>query len=97
MASILIRFLFMIVALWLLRRFLGSLFGGARQASPKNNQPVATNNMVKDPVCGMYMDSRLAVRLENRKEDYYFCSEECRKKYLGKPGPGTETPNASSL
>jgi YHS domain-containing protein len=38
--------------------------------------------MVKDPVCGMYMDSRLAVRMEDRKEVVYFCSEECRKKYV---------------
>jgi YHS domain-containing protein len=40
--------------------------------------------MVKDPVCGMYMDSRLAIRVESRKEAFYFCSEECKNKYLEK-------------
>jgi len=38
--------------------------------------------MVKDPVCGMYMDSRLAVRLGNERKEFYFCSEDCKKKYL---------------
>ena len=51
--------------------------------------------MVKDPVCGMYMDSRLAVRLEGDKEVLYFCSEDCRKKYLKKPpDEGTARPAA---
>ena len=32
-----------------------------------NGAPMAEKTpAVKDPVCGMYMDSRLAVRLENR-------------------------------
>ncbi len=46
--------------------------------------------MVKDPVCGMYMDFRLAIPFENRKEAFYFCSEECKNKYLGKPTEGRE-------
>jgi YHS domain-containing protein len=38
---------------------------------------------VKDPVCGMYMDPRLAIRLRRQQEgDLYFCSEECRRRYL---------------
>jgi YHS domain-containing protein len=37
--------------------------------------------MVKDPVCGMYMDPRLAIRLPNRKGDIFFCSEACRRRY----------------
>jgi YHS domain-containing protein len=44
--------------------------------------------MVKDPVCGMYMDSRLAIRLENQSEAIFFCSEECRKKFLSKSAGG---------
>jgi YHS domain-containing protein len=38
--------------------------------------------MVKDPVCGMYMDSRLAVRFEEGGETVFFCSEECKSKFL---------------
>jgi YHS domain-containing protein len=38
--------------------------------------------MVKDPVCGMYMDPRLALRQEEKGELLFFCSEECRQKYM---------------
>ena len=33
----------------------------------------------------MYMDPRLAVRIENRNEIVYFCSEQCKKKFLQAP------------
>jgi len=82
MVSILLRIFLLIFALWLLRRFLGTFMGNSQKAKPKNSTAGSANYMVKDPVCGMYMDSRLAVRLERRKEEFYFCSEECKNKYL---------------
>jgi YHS domain-containing protein len=82
MVSILLRLLILILGLWLLRRILGKIFNPAGQQGSGKNTPAAPNNMVKDPICGMYMDSRLAVRLEDRKELVYFCSEECKGKYL---------------
>ncbi len=84
MGSILLRLIILIIVLWVLRRFLGSLLGRPKQSAGAPDPGGRPNNMVKDPVCGMYMDSRLAVRLENRKELFYFCSEECKNKYLGK-------------
>lgn len=46
--------------------------------------------MVKDPVCGMYMDSRLAVQVHSQDAVIYFCSEECKEKFLAQsPGEGT--------
>ena len=84
MYSILIRILVLILVLWLLRRFLGNILGAPKGPGTKDKPQEVPNNMVKDPVCGMYMDSRLAVRLENRKESFYFCSEECKNKYIGK-------------
>ena len=81
MASILIRLIFIILGLWLLRVVLAKVFGVSK---PPRSSETPSKNMVKDPVCGMYMDSRLAVRLQSRNEAFYFCSEECRNKYLGK-------------
>jgi YHS domain-containing protein len=43
--------------------------------------------MVKDPVCGMYMDPRLAVTHRKNGGVFYFCSEECKRKFLEIP-PG---------
>jgi YHS domain-containing protein len=41
--------------------------------------------MVKDPVCGMYMDPRLAVSFEGRGGPFFFCSDDCRRKFIDRP------------
>ena len=65
-------------------------FQTPRKKGPSQTPPGPDNAMVKDPVCGMYMDSRLAIRLENKNESLFFCSEECRNKFLSKSaGSGT--------
>jgi YHS domain-containing protein len=84
MVSILFRLLVLILLLWLLRRFFAALTRAPRQTATKETDNFPINNMVKDPVCGMYMDSRLAVRLENRKGTFYFCSDACKSEFMGK-------------
>ena len=78
------RILIFAAVLWLIRRVIVS-FGGGGKTQPEKVSPKNSSVMVKDPVCGMYMDSRLTVRLEKRGEIIYFCSEECKKKYLAEP------------
>jgi uncharacterized protein len=38
--------------------------------------------MVKDPFCGTYFARNQGVHLKSGGEDLYFCSAECRDKYL---------------
>jgi YHS domain-containing protein len=78
----LFQFLVLSIVVYLFRRFIA----GFAKPSPKTASTDSSNLMVKDPVCGMHMDSRLAVRLENRNETIHFCSEECKKKYINKSG-----------
>jgi len=67
---------------WVFRRVM-NFFAGASKSNPaKDNSAGDSKHMVKDPVCGMYMDCRLAVRLDKKSEEFYFCSEECKQKYL---------------
>ncbi len=84
MFSFFVRALLVIFALWIVRRVLGMLLGEPRkqEGSEGNEMKGAGNKMVRDPVCGMYLDPRLGVRLEQKKEILYFCSDECRRKYL---------------
>ena len=89
MTSIIIRILLLAFVLWLVRRLLGKILVRVKQPGATDDRADIQNSMVKDPVCGMYMDSRLAIRLDSRKEAYYFCSEECKNKYLGNAGKGT--------
>jgi uncharacterized protein len=79
---LLLRLIFFIIAVYLIRRFFAGLFGNRKRPETANDSAMQSTQMVKDPVCGMYMDSRLAVRLDNRSETLYFCSEKCKAKYL---------------
>ena len=38
--------------------------------------------MVKDPYCHVYFPKREGIRLRVDGEDVYFCSKECRDKFL---------------
>lgn len=40
--------------------------------------------MVKDPICGMTVDERKSIKLQKDNTTYYFCSEDCKKKFLDK-------------
>lgn len=40
----------------------------------------------KDPVCGMQVDDRNAAGRSNfQGQDYYFCSQDCKKKFDQNP------------
>ena len=36
---------------------------------------------VRDPVCGMEVDSATALRMEHGDHDHFFCSESCRQRF----------------
>ena len=80
------RVLIVLYALWLLRRLIASLAGtGKRKSAPAAGQgrnEATANLTVKDPICGMYMDPRLAMRVDKGKDSFFFCSNECKQKYL---------------
>ena len=89
MLSMLLRIFSLVFVVWLLRRFLAAILGNPKRAGMGHNPLKSRQEMVKDPICGMYMDSRLAVRLENHNEVFYFCSEDCKNRFLSKsPGAG---------
>jgi YHS domain-containing protein len=82
MTILLLRLILIIIAVYLIRRLFAYLFESQKKSGNPNNSAVPSTHMVKDPICGMYMDSRLAVRMDSRSEILYFCSEKCRTKYL---------------
>ena len=83
MIPFLLRILLIALGIWIFRRLLMAFQKPQKTGSPQTPAG-AENTMVKDPVCGMYMDSRLAIRLENQTEALFFCSEECRQKFISK-------------
>jgi YHS domain-containing protein len=48
----------------------------------------------QDPVCGANVDMETSLKDVIQKDEFYFCSEECRQKFRGNPSSGynyTET------
>ncbi len=57
--------------------------------------------MAIDPICGMEVDEKTALRVEHQGKDYYFCSSGCRDKFLAEkdllvPPSGEETASQES-
>ena len=79
---ILVALLFILVArvFW---RLIDGVIGAARGAQPGhhdgNTQAV---KLVQDPVCGTYVPPRAALSLTSAGSTHYFCSEECRAKFV---------------
>ncbi|RUM89421.1 MAG: TRASH domain protein [Thermodesulfatator sp.] len=42
---------------------------------------LGTEELVEDPVCGVYCPKSRALSLRFRGRTYYFCSEECRRAF----------------
>ncbi len=51
-----------------------------RTSPPPQNPRV--KKLVRDPVCGVYIDEEVAIRLHYQGKTYYFCSEKCRDEFL---------------
>ncbi|HTP69853.1 MAG TPA: hypothetical protein VMJ35_13180 [Dongiaceae bacterium] len=84
----LLRFLFWVLVLSWVVRFLGRLVSqmgrGVSTSRPYVDVPndAVTKKLVRDPVCGMHLSEGLALPLRQGSETVYFCSAECREKYL---------------
>jgi YHS domain-containing protein len=90
--TFLLRFLLFITAFFLLRRLLTRLFGKKPGSSQKRTEPQAgprqeiSGHTVKDPQCGTYVATSIAVPLQLKGKTYHFCSTQCRDRYLGDSG-----------
>ncbi len=61
-------------------RYLGSQFGAPQVKA--DNSPTGIKEMVRDPVCGLYIPGDGAVGLIDDGKVIHFCSEECRQKFI---------------
>lgn len=56
--------------------------GHGGNPSPNTGHNSTQMDMVKDPVCGMYVDPDTAIREVSNGQAYFFCSESCRSEFL---------------
>jgi uncharacterized protein len=86
-----IRYVFWILVVSWSVSLLRKLVKSMAVPATKNGGPVdvpsdaVTRRLVRDPVCGMHLAEGLAVTQRQGGEVVYFCSEECREKFVGTP------------
>jgi YHS domain-containing protein len=54
-----------------------------------------SSSVSKDPICGMNLDEAIARQAERDGKTFYFCSDECRQKFLS-AGTGAKTEDESA-
>jgi YHS domain-containing protein len=70
-------------------RFVRNLWRRIAPPQPKASQRRLSGVMVKDEACLTYVAKEDALREVIDGREYFFCSKECRKKFLGdKKAPG---------
>ena len=85
-----VRFLFWVLILsWVVKLLGRAMSNPGRQAQPDgagagvNDQAALPGkHLVKDPVCGMHVAQELALPATANGETQYFCSEDCRSKFV---------------
>ena len=80
-----IRFIILVVVVYVLYRSLKSWMFQASSSSRQVSSKTATeidDVMIKDPFCEAYFPKRNGVHLHFGGKDLYFCSNQCKDKYL---------------
>lgn len=78
-----------VLVISLLRSVIGVLAKGFHDfVNPAPSQPrrpsvQAGGELKRDPVCGTFISTTTALQKKVGKEVYYFCSEECLRKFKG--------------
>jgi YHS domain-containing protein len=79
----LVRLVGFVLIVFLLRYVYAKLF--SRSQVPSSGPPLTiTGQAHKDPECGIYVAEELAIRAAVNGRQHYFCSAECRDRFLEK-------------
>ncbi|MFI3271228.1 MAG: transcriptional regulator [Pseudomonadota bacterium] len=77
------KWLALIIAGYLLyRMFANDMTKKKKDVKEDKEHLIATGEMVKDPICGAYVDADGGVTVRDGERTYRFCSYECRDKFI---------------
>lgn len=74
--------IFALVVYALYRMFMNDRKKSEEKSTKTQESRVAAGEMVKDPVCGAYVEKDSSITVRNGDVVHHFCSYECREKYL---------------
>lgn len=95
------KLIFLCVALYVLYKLFAKDFLLKKRENEKvdkaeTDRKIAAGEMVKDPECGTYVSVDDSISVTDDGVRYYFCSYECRDKFLKKLGEsGRNIPHIS--
>lgn len=76
----LLRLLLAVLIIRLVWRFVTGVLAGARGARPAATERSVA--LVRDPVCGTYIEPGRALRTRSGATTHYFCSARCQQVFL---------------
>ena len=78
-----LKFALLAVIVYILYRFFINDKRKLQEKEQKEKEErIKSQEMVQDPVCGTYVDKNTAITVRNGDAVHYFCSYECRQKYI---------------
>jgi len=91
MFRVVLYLLFTVVIISVLRAVIGIIFKGFANLMSPESTPQAkssgevplTGELKKDPACGTYISAATSLKEKVGGETFYFCSKQCRDKYVG--------------
>ncbi len=77
-----IRFLLLAALAYIFLQVARFFINVRRYAAPSTSRPKLTGKMVKDEACQTYLPEEEAIKERIGQRLYYFCSQECRRRFL---------------
>lgn len=78
-----LKFIVIGVALFLVYKlFMGDKRKREMEQEKTTERKVASGELIKDPICGTYVDRDGTIRVREGEKIHVFCSYECRDKFL---------------
>ncbi len=85
-----IKLIVLLIAGYFIYRFLKDYMNPREEDTISENTGESDETVV-DPVCRSYIPLDSALRVRNGDKVHYFCSEECRQKFIGSLREGKTT------
>jgi len=82
MIRIFLKLFFLFLGGYVLYLIFKVLTEPTKSEKKRESKEIIKGELVKDPVCGIFLPEDQAIKLEYKGEIYYFCSENCKTKFL---------------
>lgn len=74
--------IFVVVAYALYRLFMNDKRKREEKIENDEAKKVADGTLVRDPICGVYVEKENSFTVRNGDKVEHFCSDDCRQKYI---------------